>query len=490
MNRAPTTFASCSRSRVARLAAFASGVLLPLTAPAADVEDAAATFARRIEASLQAYKEQSNRIADEKIPLLRQIHELEDANLVLRDKVALAQQATAKNNTSFDALRNELEGLRAQSEFAQRILREYLDSFESRLNPAEEQHYKEALTNIRLALDRPDLGLEEQFAQNLAALELGLQRAEAAVGGYQFEGHAITPAGVMAPGTVYVLGPTAVFSDATAGGDIAGLLRFHLGTIEPALVPLSPPATQAIHGFVRDGEGRLPLDASLGNAVALESTNIRVRDHVARGGVVGYVILVLGLVALILTLIKVFDLRRFKSIGTEQLQAIVHAARNRDEAGALALVRKIRGPVAEMLELGVRNIGANIVLVEELMLSVILRRRPEVERFLPFLAITVVAAPLLGLLGTVVGMIRTFALITVVGTGDPRALSSGISEALITTEFGLMVAIPTLIVHAVCTRIIRSRSGDMERVAVEFVKTMALEEAREPRPPRAVEAAR
>ena len=65
-----------------------------------------------------------------------------------------------------------------------------------------------------------------------------------------------------------------------------------------------------------------------------------------------------------------------------------------------------------------------------------------------------------------------------VGSGDPRALSSGISEALITTEFGLMVAIPILIVHSVCTRIIRSRSGDMERVAFEFVKTISLDEAR------------
>ncbi len=154
----------------------------------------------------------------------------------------------------------------------------------------------------------------------------------------------------------------------------------------------------------------------------------------------------------------------------------MHAARARDEAGALALVRKIPGPAGEMLELGVRNVRANVVLLEELMLSVILRRRPEAERFLPFLAITVVASPLLGLLGTVVGMIRTFALITIYGTGDPRALSSGISEALITTEFGLMVAIPILIVHSVFTRMIRSRSGDMERVAFEFVKNISLDE--------------
>lgn len=441
---------------------------------AADVAAATETFADRVKASLELYKEQSARIADEKIPLLRELNALEDTNLQLREKVAIAQSTTAANNTAFDALRNELEGLKAQTEYAQRFLREYLDSFENRLNPGEEQHYKAALTRVRVALDQPAASLQDEFTQLLAAAELGLKRAEQCVGGYQFEGNAIAD-GVLVPGTVHVMGPTAVFADVNTGGDTAGSLRAHLGTIEPIVLSADAAQARMISEFVRHQGGPLPLDASLGNALALESSNVRLRDQVARGGYVGYAILVLGFAAIVLTVLKIFDLRRFQSIDTARLQGIVHAARHQDEAGALALAQKIGGPVGEMLELGVRNIRANAVLLEELMLSVILRRRPEVERFLPFLAITVVASPLLGLLGTVVGMIRTFALIEVLGSGDPRALSAGISEALITTEFGLMVAIPTLIVHSVCTRIIRSRSGDMERVAFEFVKTISLD---------------
>ena len=86
------------------------------------------------------------------------------------------------------------------------------------------------------------------------------------------------------------------------------------------------------------------------------------------------------------------------------------------------------------------------------------------------------AAPLLGLLGTVVGMIETFAHITVFGQGDPKALSSGISKALVTTELGLIVAIVTLLLHALFARVIKSRLGSMEQVAFDFVRYAAYEE--------------
>ena len=80
-----------------------------------------------------------------------------------------------------------------------------------------------------------------------------------------------------------------------------------------------------------------------------------------------------------------------------------------------------------------------------------LSAKPALERWIPLIALTAATAPLLGLLGTVTGMINTFNMITVFGTGDPRMLSGGISEALITTKFGLVVAVPALICHAFVT---------------------------------------
>ena len=106
------------------------------------------------------------------------------------------------------------------------------------------------------------------------------------------------------------------------------------------------------------------------------------------------------------------------------------------------------------------------------MVSVILHRKPQLERFLPWLSVTAAATPLMGLLGTVVGMIKTFTLITIFGSGDPKALSSGISEALVTTELGLVVAIPTLIIHGALLRLAKRRISAMELTATEFSKVV------------------
>ena len=107
-------------------------------------------------------------------------------------------------------------------------------------------------------------------------------------------------------------------------------------------------------------------------------------------------------------------------------------------------------------------------LLNEVLYERLLQTQPKLERMIPFIAVVAATSPLLGLLGTVTGMIKTFKLITVFGTGDARSLSSGISEALITTEFGLLVAIPSLIVHALLLRKTKGVLASMEQSAVAF----------------------
>jgi biopolymer transport protein ExbB len=98
-----------------------------------------------------------------------------------------------------------------------------------------------------------------------------------------------------------------------------------------------------------------------------------------------------------------------------------------------------------MLAAGVEHLREPRDLIEEVMYEEVLTTRLRLQNMLPFIAICAAAAPLLGLLGTVTGMINTFKLITVFGTGDVKTLSGGISEALITTKFGLIVAVPSLL---------------------------------------------
>jgi len=102
----------------------------------------------------------------------------------------------------------------------------------------------------------------------------------------------------------------------------------------------------------------------------------------------------------------------------------------------------------------------------------LLRELPGIRRGLPLLAVLAGIAPLLGLLGTVAGMIETFQAITLFGTGDPKLLSSGISQALVTTELGLVVAIPLVLLRS----LIATRSNALIQILDE--QSSALKAAR------------
>jgi len=438
-----------------------------------------AALDQKLGVALATYREQSAQIAAEKVPLLREIHRLEAENIRLRENVEDSRTGTADDNNRFDALENRRGELKTQTEFAEKFLQEYLNGFEMRLNPAEDQLYKDQLTTLRETIADDGSNITQRLLRQLEAANIGLERLEHLLGGNITQGRAIDGTGAVRTGDIALIGPSAYFvSRDNQGSDLVGMLQHRSGTIEPEVVALAGEMGRGLKLLVDEGHGNLPLDVSMGNAVTVLESNVRLIDHVQRGGPVGYTILLLGAIALILSIIKLGDLGHFRTIESTAVGGIVRSARANQIDEALGQIGKVAGPVREMLELGVRNLHANTVLLEELMLSVILRRRPAMERFLPFLAITAAAAPLLGLLGTVVGMIRTFALITVFGTGDPRTLSAGISEALVTTELGLMVAIPTLILHGIFSRMIKRRFGDMERVAFEFVKNVSLEESK------------
>jgi biopolymer transport protein ExbB len=103
----------------------------------------------------------------------------------------------------------------------------------------------------------------------------------------------------------------------------------------------------------------------------------------------------------------------------------------------------------------------------------ILKNTPALERFLTMIKVLAVVAPLLGLLGTVTGMINTFQAITLFGTGDPKLMANGISQALVTTMEGLWVAIPLTFLHALVASRSRSIINTLEEQAAGIVAVHA-----------------
>jgi biopolymer transport protein ExbB len=153
----------------------------------------------------------------------------------------------------------------------------------------------------------------------------------------------------------------------------------------------------------------------------------------------------------------------------QDLQAVLSHLKKGGLMQARCHARSIPGPAGELLATAIEHADEKKEYLEEVLYERMLSAKPRLESFLSFIALTAAAAPLLGLLGTVTGMITTFNMISLFGTGDPRTLSGGISEALITTEFGLYVAIPAVLVHAFLSRKVKGVMGSMEQTAVGFI---------------------
>jgi biopolymer transport protein ExbB len=180
--------------------------------------------------------------------------------------------------------------------------------------------------------------------------------------------------------------------------------------------------------------GILPvvIDPSRGAILSLMVQSPDLIERIDQGGVIGYLILFLGVVGLALVGERFWVLTRVR----RQMQ-VQREGRDSAEDTPLTRVRKIASD----------NPGLDSEALGTKLDQAILRERPLIKRFLPTLAVFAAIAPLLGLLGTITGMIETFQAITLYGTGDPKLMSGGISVALVTTELGLVVAIPLVLLH-------------------------------------------
>ena len=142
---------------------------------------------------------------------------------------------------------------------------------------------------------------------------------------------------------------------------------------------------------------------------------------------------------------------------------------SRKLAEALEATKQLKGSTSRVVAAAVRNLDRDREHIEDIVAEQILHESSHLNRFGTFIIVIAAVSPLLGLLGTVTGMISTFDIITEFGTGDPKLLSSGISIALVTTEVGLAVAIPALIFGNLLSGWAESIKDDMEKAALHVM---------------------
>ena len=176
------------------------------------------------------------------------------------------------------------------------------------------------------------------------------------------------------------------------------------------------------------------IDPTRGVLFSMLKEKATIEDRVEQGGIIGYIILVLGRITLLFAGYKYFRLFTTSSKINKQIKSGEAQEDN---------------PLGRILLSFEKHRSKDIATLESKMDTAILKEIPEIQSGLPMIKLVAAVAPLLGLLGTVTGMIETFQSITLFGTGDPKLMAGGISQALMTTVLGLVVAIPVLFIFSI-----------------------------------------
>ena len=254
----------------------------------------------------------------------------------------------------------------------------------------------------------------------------------------------------------------------------AGLVHREPGAEVPILVTrgLSPRHKQLIRDAIDSNGSVVPADVSDGWALARLQERKTFWERLVAGGPVMVPIGLVALLGLIVMFERFWFLMRVNINVDQFLANATEALHGRRFEEAEALCSRSRSPISRVVKSGIGHARGRGEHLEDVLEEAVLAELPVLERGLTSLAVFAAVAPLLGLLGTVSGMIETFHTITVYGTGNARLLSSGISEALITTWAGLCVAIPLLLVHAWLSRRVRKIVAHMERGALTLANAL------------------
>ena len=176
------------------------------------------------------------------------------------------------------------------------------------------------------------------------------------------------------------------------------------------------------------------VDVTRGGILALLVESPTIKDRINQGGIVGYCIIGLGIIGLLIAIVRF--------IGLSNDSRKVAAQLKRDSAST-------DNPLGRVMAAYESNKNADTETIELKLSEAALKEMPGLTKGLLFIKVISVVAPLMGLLGTVTGMIKTFQVITLYGAGDPKMMAGGISQALMTTVLGLVVAIPMVLLHTI-----------------------------------------
>ncbi|NMR25391.1 MotA/TolQ/ExbB proton channel family protein [Pseudoalteromonas sp. NEC-BIFX-2020_015] len=396
-----------------------------------------------IKKSQQALSKTQNSIAKQRSALAKSFNKVEQKVLALRETTAVARRLNDEKTMGFEKLKQRLDDWQQQHSYQQNVLQRYIQ--------------QNKLTGVNNASSQ--LLVLDSISVSINALAARSTPTWGATN-VAFNDGSLKPVDSLS------IGPVNWFLDTTT--QQSGLYSRDNDMNKVALIFESAQYEQLTE-LKSSRRGEVMFDPTLSRALKIQHAKESMTDHIAKGGIWVTPILAFGVFALLISFAKALQLWRLPKVlpaMAERLRHVYELSFAEQRSALEKLTAQNKGMQAQLVEISIAtDVGPQR---DDQLFSALLNHKHTLEYWLGAVAITAAVSPLLGLLGTVSGMIETFKLMTLFGAGDPAAVSGGISEALVTTELGLVVAIPALLLHALLSRKVKTYYGELESCAVNL----------------------
>ncbi len=398
--------------------------------------------------SLETLEKTRATIASEKPELAAEFQKIEQELAQKRRLARIARLSEQDRKQNLQQLETEASTLRQDAQYIASLLKEHA-----------------LKTNTQAPPGLPKLNTS---SSEISILDTSIIHLSAALGGSTAPGKAIDPSGNLLNGTFASFGPVTFFlaDNKEIGGDV---IPSTTGNYPKFL----PSETAALTKLFNSQESTQKVDLTGGDARDLAEINGGPLQLLQKGGLWIWPIIFLALASLLCGCIKLFTFLKYREPNIPWLNKILSHLQHAERQEAQQLAAAKNHPASPVIQKLIEHSDKPQPVLEEVLYEQLMEVKLKAGTLLPVIAITAATAPLIGLLGTVSGMITTFNLITLFGSGDPKPLAGGISEALITTLFGLVVAIPALILHAYLSRRAQGFTQTTERLGLIFINGLA-----------------
>ena len=473
--------------------------------------DPVAEAKAKVDEAAQSLTKYQSEHSDLRRQLYKEINQLDDEAIDLSKQLRKLESDEALRTTNSKKLDKEVETRKNQFNYTSGLLNQYSKAFVTRIHPSEYQLYREPVGIIdQTALNAADQPVRE-IEERAKVLALGIKRLKEISGGSTYEGKALGFAGKSIAGKFMIMGPSVFF--ANSDGLSEGICPARdTGSNFPAFVSINK-SNGAILKTIQSGVGMLPFDGTLGKAIIAEMKHpggqnkalehIMLFNDIAKNMMfdgwiaIGICVLMIAIGWTVAARKIVFlnsiekGNREFLKQWSKVSNDLTTLERNSNAVESTKLNETPamkRSPFYEIYHIGSDEItnritatnsghkglsGRSIQAVRAALDSGLVQLQHKLTDGLVYLTISIAGGPYVGLLGTVVGVMITFAIISKEGEVNVNAIAPGIASALLATVAGLIVAIPALFVYSYLNNRIKNITSEVKVFIDEFVAKMA-----------------